>query len=87
MKSAWLLGVSLAILVPAGQMAQSAQAYRPLALSPMCLSADSETGGAAAETKPIKPPPMSDDFGNGSYATGGNAEGQRWFNYGLQLAW
>lgn len=86
MKTAWLLGVGLAILVPTTQVAMSAQAYRPLAMSPMCLTAETEaTGGAAV--KPPKPPPMSDAFGNGAFKTGGNAEGQRWFDYGLQLAW
>lgn len=87
MKSAWLLGVGLAILIPAGQVAQSAQAYRPLSLSPMCLTADSETGGEASKAKVLKPPPMSDAFGNGAFKITANAEGQRWFNYGLQLAW
>ena len=49
MKTAWLLGVGLAILVPTTQAAQSAQAYRPLAVSPMCIT--SETEGAATEAK------------------------------------
>lgn len=87
MKTAWLLGASLAILVPTTQVAQSAQAYRPVSVSPTCLTAESETGGAAAEAKAIKPPPMSADFGNGAYRIAATADGQRWFNYGLQLAW
>ena len=52
MKTAWLLGVSLAILVPTTQVAQSAQAYRPLALSPMCLTAESEGGPAGDDREP-----------------------------------
>jgi len=85
MKTAWLLGVSLAVLVPATQVAQSAPAFSPLAISPMCLTATSE--GGAAVTKVIKPPPMSDAFGNAIYKIAANADGQRWFDYGLQLAW
>ena len=85
MKTAWLLGVGLAILVPTAQVAQSAQAYRPLALSPMCLTAESE--GGPAEAKVLKPPPMSADFGNGRYRIAASPEGQRWFDYGLQLGW
>jgi tetratricopeptide (TPR) repeat protein len=85
MKTAWLLGVGLAILVPTNQAAQSAQAYRPLAVSPMCIT--SETEGAATEAKAIKPPPMTDAFGNGAFKIDGSPEGQRWFDYGLQLAW
>ncbi|WGM39594.1 hypothetical protein [Caulobacter sp. NIBR1757] len=85
MKTAMLLGVGLAILIPTSQAAQSAQAYRPLALSPMCLTAESE--GGPAEAKVTKPPPMSAAFGNGAYKIAANAEGQRWFNYGLQLGW
>ena len=85
MKSAWLLGVGLAILVPTTQVAQSAQVYRPLALSPTCLTAESE--GGPAEAKVLKPPPMSADFGNGGFKITANADGQRWFNYGLQLGW
>ena len=54
MKTAWLLGVGLAILVPGVHTAQSAQAYRPLAVSPMCIA--SETEGAATEAKAVKPP-------------------------------
>ena len=85
MKSAWLLGAGLAILIPTAQGAQSAQAYRPLAVSPMCIASESEGAGAVA--KPAKPPPMSDAFGNGAFKIDATAEGQRWFDYGLQLAW
>lgn len=85
MKTAWLLGVGLAILVPATQTAQSAQAYRPLAVSPMCITSETEASGTEAKT--VKPPPMSDAFGNGSFKIDASPEGQRWFDYGLQLAW
>ncbi len=85
MKTAWLLGVGLAVLVPATQVAQSAPAFKPPAVSPMCLTAESE--GGAAVTRVIKPPPMSDAFGNAAYRIDATPEGQRWFDYGLQLAW
>lgn len=85
MKTAWLLGVGLAILVPATQSAQSAQAYKPLAVSPMCITSETEASGT--EARSIKPPPMSDAFGNGAFRIDATAEGQRWFDYGLQLAW
>ncbi|RYF93781.1 MAG: hypothetical protein EON95_07700 [Caulobacteraceae bacterium] len=87
MKTAWLLGAGLALLVPASQVARSAPAFNPLALSPMCLTSGAGSEGGAAVTKVIKPPPMSDAFGNAVYKVDASPEGQRWFDYGLQLAW
>lgn len=82
MKPALLLGVALAVLIPAGQAAQSAQTFNALALSTMC----SETGGEGVGA--AKTPKMSAGFGNATYAVDSkNPEAQRWFNYGLQLAW
>lgn len=87
MKTAWLLGVGLAILVPSVQAAQSAQAYRPLAVAPMCITSGAESEGGAPAAKAPKPPPMSADFGNGRLKITANTEAQRWFDYGLQLGW
>ncbi len=87
MKTAWLLGVGLTLLVPSVQTAQSAQAYRLLAVSPMCLTSGAESEGGPSEVKPPKAPPMSADFGNGRFKITASAEGQRWFDYGLQLGW
>jgi hypothetical protein len=83
MKPVLLLGMALSVLIPAGQAAQSAQSFDALALSTMC---GSETGGEGPSA--VRTPKMSAGFGNAVYAVDSKSpEAQRWFNYGLQLAW
>lgn len=83
MRASLLLGAAMAVLIPAGQAAQSAQAFDVLAIAPLCQT---ETGPGAGSAV-VKTPPMSAAFGNGVFKIDGSADGQRWFNYGLQLAW
>jgi len=83
MKTQLMLGVALALLIPAAQT-QSAPAFDPLAVSPICQS-ESGPGGLSTLKEP---PVLTEGFGNNRWdVSATNPEGQRWFDFGLQLAW